>query len=97
MYKTAAVVATLRQFLCGPTLRDNFKPHIFTTRSSSTQPAPRPFLLSYFDAALTTLTKHEVDTICCCAAADDDVSRDDPGTQPRELQDKQARKHSVTG
>lgn len=51
-------------------------------------------------AELLTLTththaQHEVNTICFCATDDDDVSHDDPGTQRRELRNKQAREHST--
>ena len=53
---------------------------------------------SDFDDALTKGTQHEVYTVCCAAAADaDDVSRDAPGTQPRErLQDEPAWPHSAS-
>ena len=39
----------------------------------------------HFDDVLTTGAQYEVDNTLCCAADadDDDVSRYDPGTQPR--------------
>ena len=50
-----------------------------------------------YSAPMTTHThaQHEVNTICFCATDDDDVSHDDPGTQRRELRNKQAREHST--